>query len=56
MALSDTECSPDRVAGVADLVEGATDAADRAVALLRAGAEPFDETAEGWIQSAFGLE
>lgn len=40
----------------AELVEGAIAAADRAVALLRAGAEPFDGTAEGWIQSAFGLE
>lgn len=39
-----------------DLVEAAIEAADRAVALLQADAEPFDETAEGWIQHAFGLE
>lgn len=37
-----------------ELVEGAIAAADRAAALLRAGTEPFDETAEGWIENAFG--
>lgn len=39
-----------------ELVEAASEAANRAVALLRAGAEPFDETAENWIQNAFGSE
>lgn len=39
-----------------DLVEAAIAAADPALALLRTGAKPFDETAEGWIQKAFGLK
>lgn len=36
------------------LVEGAIGAADRAVTLMRAGAEPFGEVAAPWVERAFG--
>jgi hypothetical protein len=37
-----------------ELVEGAIEAANRAVALAQAGVAPFDEVAARWIERAFG--
>lgn len=39
-----------------ELVEAAIEAADRAVALLHADAEPFHDVAAGWIERAASLD
>ena len=39
-----------------ELVEGTIEAANRAVALVQAGVEPFNEVAARWIERAFGSE